>query len=89
MRKYPNAAIPLDPTPHEHEEVIMDMLGQVHGLDVGVIKHARLAGMSWPDILALVVQFGPQFAAVLSAVLSALQTPPPEPPSPPASSKKE
>ncbi len=90
MKKYhPSTAIQLDTKPVEHEEAILAVLNDVPGLDGGVIKEARLAGMSFQDILGLLAKFGPQFAEVLMAILAAIHTPVPLTPAEAAKAAKK
>ncbi len=72
--KLTQAVMELDPTPHEHEEAMMSMMpaGEVGS----AVADARAAGISWQNIIALMVQFGPQFMMMIQAILAALQTAP-------------
>ena len=79
MHKLEKAVLECDPTPHEHEEAVQALFTSGNEEAGGAIKEARAAGMTWPAIIALLVQYGPQFAAVLQAILAAWHQNPPRP----------
>lgn len=77
MHKLEKAILEADTTPHEHEEAVQSLFMTADSEVGHAIQEARAAGVTWPAIIQLLVQYGPQFAAVLQAILAAWHSPPP------------
>lgn len=59
--------------PEEHAEKLCRACCHA---DSHLFDEARAAGLGWSQILSLMLQFGPQFAAVLEALLASLKPKP-------------
>lgn len=79
MHKATKAVAELDATPHEHEEAIMSLFSHTGSETTSTVQEARALGFSFQNILALMLQYGPQFVAVMQALFAALKTPVPTP----------
>ena len=74
----------LDRAPHRAEQELKAEIIKAAmkvGIDKGVIDDAltlaRAAGLPWGTIIALMIQYGPQFLALLKQIMDALNTPAP------------
>jgi len=63
----------LDFTPHCHEAELLSFFGPD---EANSIRKARAVGIPWTNIIALIVQYGPEFMSILAQIVAALQTPP-------------
>jgi len=66
-----------DKEPHVAEK---HLLATFHEADSEVgtaVAQARSVGLPWATIIALLIQYGPQFAAIIQAIIAALNTTPP------------
>lgn len=79
MHKLASAFTAFDKEPHPQEEVIQCLVDESMSEAAPLIKQARAIGIPWATILALVLQYGPNFAALLQAILVALNQEPPKP----------
>lgn len=69
-------AYELDATLHPAEEHLKAAFVQA-GVAENIIDSARRLGIPWSKIIQLMIQFGPQFVAMLQELIAALNTTPP------------
>ncbi len=72
--KTTQAVLQLDKTPHAAEAALLSAFQEADSESGAAVKAAREAGISWPNIIALLLQFGPQFASLIAALLAGLNT---------------
>lgn len=77
--KATKCVLDLDCTPCPHEEAMLETFHEGDSEAGEAVRQARAVGITWPNIIALLVQFGPAFVSMIQAIIAALNTPVPEP----------
>jgi hypothetical protein len=79
MHNLAKATLTFDKEPHPQEEAIQSLVSESMPEVAPLIQQARAIGIPWATLFALLLQYGPNFAALLQAILAALNQPPPGP----------